>query len=96
LSNGLKFVFNDLLFKPTKGARSNAQKLILLFSENELHADQKKYWDDLSDQLGVKIAFVGVQRKTGAKTIRRMLPLMYMENDSTLKEIGKLLGTGIV
>ena len=97
LSSGLEYVFDDLIFKSTEGARLNARKVVIIFSENQLDVDQQIYWNKLSDQLGVEIVFVGVERKTGAQSISTRgirLPLMHMENVSTLKEIGKLLGTG--
>ena len=95
VNSGLKYVFNDLLFKPNEGARSNARKVIIVLSENQLHVDQKNYWNNLSDQLGVEIAFIGVQKQTGSNTFQvKRKALVFMENVSNLNKIGRLLGTG--
>ena len=98
LRSGLEYMFDDLIFKSTKGARLNARKVVIVFSENQLDVDQKIYWDNLSNQLGVEIVFIGIQKQTGAQSLRvgGILSLMYMENINTLKKIGKLLGTGTV
>ena len=96
VNSGLKYVFNDLLFKPNEGARSNARKVVIILSENQLHIDQKNYWNNLSDQLDVEIAFIGLQKQTAANTFQvKRETLVYMENVSNLNRIGRLLGTEI-
>lgn len=91
INSGLENVFNKLVFEASAGARLNARKVVVVFSENSLNVDAKMYWNDISDHRGVKIMFINA--KTNRKP-REILPKMYMENMDTLKELGNLLGTG--
>ena len=83
-------MFKKLLFKSSKGARAYARKIVIVFSENELDADHKFYWNNLSDQLGIKLLFIDIQKHIGTQSF------MDMEDPNNPKEIGKLLGTGTV
>lgn len=87
---------DDLIFEANKGARSNAKKIVIVFSEDQLNPDQQIYWDNLSEELGVKISFIVGKNKisTPPGGVRAMSPVMSVENVNTLHEIGILLNTG--
>lgn len=90
LSDGLNYVVENVIFNSDRNARSNAMKIIAIFSERVPDVEEKRRWKNILHQLNVELIFIKL-RKIPAHFQTLRLP---SELRNTFKRIGSLLGTG--